>query len=181
MIRIRANTAEATRQLRELRRAALDSPEVAAAMNQVAQRFLTDMRRRFEQNSRGAGFWPDLAPVTKLRRLTKTKAQRTKLDRQARKEGKTRAQILEAAVSAVRLPILVDTGILRNSLTILNRTPRSVSIGTQIEYARYHQSGIRVPKRAIVVEPSEEVIVQAQNDVARGISRYLARTRAARG
>lgn len=153
------------------------SPEMSTALQQSGQRVLTFTRRRFEANSRSGGNseWPDLAPSTKIRRLSKTKAQRAKTARQAKQKGTTRRAVLEAAARSIKLQILVDTGILRSSLSILEIGPRNIRIGTAVNYARRHQFGEGVPVRQIVVPPSAETELAIAGDVGRAITRIAAR------
>jgi phage gpG-like protein len=47
--------------------------------------------------------------------------------------------------------LLIDTGRLKNSIRIMNMTNMSVTIGTSVFYAEYHNNGTsRIPKRKFI-------------------------------
>lgn len=160
-------------------------PDIADAFRQVNAIILGFERRRFETLSRSGGNseWPDLALSTKLRRLTKTKTQRTRYNRAANKGGfKSRAAYLRSIVGSQKFAILVDTANLRNSLSgqaadsINELLPMGGRVGTRVKYAAAHQYGLgRVPKRRIIVPPPPDVIQRCVNAVARGINRAMDR------
>jgi phage gpG-like protein len=78
-------------------------------------------------------------------------------------------------------PPLVKTGRLFNSLANLRGAPneinkRNATFGTNVEYAKFHQSGTRqMPKRQIVFEPLgfRRTIAQAGADHIIGVRRAL--------
>ncbi len=53
-------------------------------------------------------------------------------------------------------PILMRTKRLRNSIKMMGRTKYSVSIGTELNYAKYHNNGTgRLPKRQFIGESTK--------------------------
>lgn len=178
MLRIQVvNPLAVAQQTAAVGRVIRDSPEVTRVMPLIGQRILTFTRRRFENLSRsgGSGEWPDLAPATKRARLTKTKTQRQRLDRQARQAGVRRRDLLADAIRAAKLPILVDTGTLRNSLSIIRVDRRAVSVGTAIHYAAAHQYGRRhLPIRRIVAPPDRQTLEEINADFARVVRQAIA-------
>jgi hypothetical protein len=147
-----------------------DHPAFAAWKGYAGERYLTFIRRRFMENSRGGGEWPDLSPATKMARLRKTQ----KGKRIAKKVRKMQEFIqgyfpdsdlaLRSSMEALGLhfDILRDTGTLFNSLSmggagnVFQEDADGITVGTQIGYASYHQEGRGVPQRKILVPPDTE-------------------------
>ncbi len=64
--------------------------------------------------------------------------------------------------------LLVDTGRLKNSIRIMNMTNTSVTIGTNVFYAQFHNEGTRkMPKRQFIGESAKlnRTIVQKISDL----------------
>lgn len=109
-----------------------DVKDLSEAFREIAKDFREGERRQFDTSGGyGAGGWRSLSPAT------------------VAKKGHAR--------------ILVDTGTLRDSLT--GETPYSIEIvrpleltvGTKVDYARYHQTGTnRMPARPIIALPEEQ-------------------------
>jgi phage gpG-like protein len=63
---------------------------------------------------------------------------------------------------------LVASGRLRDSLTRARVTPHSVSIGTEVPYARFHQYGTRrMPARPPIMPASPRLSRMARDEVSR--------------
>lgn len=172
-------------------------PDLAIAFKRVGARILGFERRRFLTLSRsgGTGEWPDLAVSTKVRRLTKTQTQRQKVnqglqdarDKRALKgkAGKlTRLEYLNRIAKGRKLPILVDTAILFNSLSggtpdsINDLLPDGIRLGTRVKYAKYHQDPEtpgRPPRRRIIVAPDAPTLASCAADIEAGLTRMLSR------
>lgn len=140
--------------------------------------YLGHMRREFQIASRGGGKWPDLAPSTKMQRYFKAggRFQRTK--------GIKRADRL-AQVANVPFPILYDTGTLYTSLApgqpgnIFTHSNDSVSAGTEIEYAHFHQQGgARLPQRIILTQPTPEILEDMTPPIVAGFRAMIMRAMA---
>lgn len=161
------------------------NPDIAVAFKRVGARMLGFQRRRFLTFSRSGGNaeWPDLAISTKIRRLSKTKTQRKKLDTRAKKEKKaSRAALLREIAASVKLPILVDTSTLLNSLStgatgnIDQMLPDGVRVGSRVKYAAFHddppQPG-RPPRRRIIAPPDTSTLDAMRSDVETGVMRAV--------
>jgi hypothetical protein len=147
---------------------------------QWGARYLAFARRRFTEQSRGGGEWPDLAPATKKarrgggRRKTRSKRARTKTT--SRGTGR-------------KFAILKDTGTLFNALTIgapgnlFRRVNGGIRVGfggpathpdgdaTIRDIAVFHDQGDGVPKRQIIVPPDRPTQIGMQGDTQRAVQR----------
>lgn len=134
------------------------------------RQYMGAMRRRYTAASSNDGTWKDLAPSTKEKRLRKAGA---KFPRQ---KGSTAAQ----RVANLPIPILYDTGKLLSSIVpgeagnIFEVLTDRVRSGSAVSYAKYHQSGgARLPQRAILVAPAQEVVAQMIAPVRQGLVRVV--------
>lgn len=122
--------------------------DLSDAFREIAKDFHESEERQFDtEGGYGAGGWAPLAPST-----IESKARRGFPDR-----------------------ILVRTGQLRDSL--MGRGPRAVEVvrplelrvGTELDYARYHQRGTRrMPARPVIMLPEEQ-----KTRMHKTIHRYL--------
>jgi hypothetical protein len=154
---------------------------------QAAARYLTFIRRRFNELSRSGGSseWPDLALSTKVARLRARKGSRAKLKRMV-KAIPTRRKLDKAVgsleLSGTRFSILRDTSVLFNSLT--QGSPGNVSepmddgirVGTIVNYATYHQNPTtpgRPPQRKILVPPDAATMEAIKRALRAGLTKAL--------
>lgn len=144
------------------------SGPMADAAALAAARYMSFVRQRFIQQSKGGGDWPDLADSTKLARARRTKYGRRKF-RQKRidmiaanwqNRFASYAEANAATVSSMHFDILRDRGLLLNSLSQGQPGNRQstveygIAVGTAMSYAKYHQEGgPHLPKREIIVQP----------------------------
>jgi hypothetical protein len=149
---------------------------IRQALKQWAVRYMTFIQRRYRANSRGAGEWPDLAESTKRRR-----------------RGPRRGR-----GGARKFSILIDTGTLfaatdpifqRKPGQLQDDIPFGVRVGfggpaghpggraTIADIASFHQTGAgRLPRREILVPPTETVMRQMGSDMSRAVSRMIGET-----
>jgi|GEM_PF-3269652 len=137
--------------------------------------YLGAMRKRFSSASHGDGTWPDISPSTKLKRYYKAGG------RFKRTKGITRMDRLRQ-IASVPFPILYDTGLLYTSLypgspgNILAESPDSISAGSDVPYAVYHQlGGGRLPQRSILVTPTQEILDQMTAPITAGFRAMIAK------
>lgn len=160
------------------------TPEGAAMYRQWAARYLGFARRRYVENSRGAGGWPPLKASTQRRR---------------RKGGRGRGGVDQVKVRSQRtggkVAILIDTGMLLSQLDIgspdsfrlisngvrvgfLSNAPhqegrRSITVA---ELAAIHDQGLgNVPARRIIVPPRPSVVQGMVADTRRAAAALAAR------
>jgi phage gpG-like protein len=151
---------------------------------QASALYLGFIRRRFVDESRGGGAWPDLALSTKVARLRKTQAGRKKYEQAKSKAGKGRYGLIRGRainrlqVAGLRFAILRDTSTLFNSLStgspgsIIELQPASIRVGTAIGYAKFHQNPTvpgRPPKREIFVAPDSPTERRIQQVLAQAV------------
>jgi hypothetical protein len=156
-------------------RYAMGDPDILAGHENAQAVYLGHMRREFQVASRGGGKWPDLAASTKMQRYYKAGGRFT------REKGVTRAMRLEQ-ISSVPFPILYDSGSLYTSLypgqpgSIFMHSNDSVSAGTEIPYARYHQEGTgRMPQRIVLTPPTRELLNEMTAPIVAGFRAMINR------
>lgn len=109
---------------------------------------------------------------------------RRKIADAERSRGRTAATASRKAADAKGTPagpveILRDTGILFNSLSqgapghFERLQPTIITVGSIIQYAKYHQLGDGVPQRLILVEPDPQTAVNMKLEIEGGAKRAL--------
>lgn len=174
------------------------NPIMQAAWNQCAALYLGEMRNRFQKASRGDGTWQDLAAGTKLQRARALKpgtkkgdagretTRRKQFDAKTRKafrqDGGTINKVRERLIAGMKFAILKDTSLLFNSLTqgapgsVATEIPFGVRIGTNIKYAKHHQSPTRPgrpPKRTILIQPTERTLTRIKQILETAVRRAM--------
>lgn len=144
----------------------------------AAARYLAFVRARFIRASRGDGTWKPLALATKIKRLQKIAPARLRQFIHVT-PGRTRAEQLANLAGTRPFPILRDTGLLFNSLTsgapgsVRQYGQDSVTVGTNIKYAGFHQNGGtipgRPPQRTILVPPDDTTVEAMLNDLTNAL------------
>lgn len=134
------------------------------------QVYMGAMRRRYSAASGNDGTWPDIKPVTKLKRFYKAGG----------KMGRVKGSKAVDRIASVPYPILYDSGKLYNSMVpgeagnIFEVLTDRVRSGSAVSYAKYHQTGgARLPQRAILVQPAAEVVAQMVAPVREGLVRVV--------
>lgn len=147
---------------------------------QWAARYRGFVRNRFTTFARGGGNWPALAPSTIKRRRQGTKKGKRKSKRNKRGTGRIAS-------------ILWDTGTLLGALAIRFRNApgqlqRKIRNGIRVGFggparhpkgkatiadiARFHNDGLGVPQRKIIVQPD----AATKRGMASDVERHWART-----
>lgn len=154
------------------------SGHIRAALKQWAVRYRSFVQERFDTFSKGGGDWPPLSPRTIA----------------GRRKGRGSRRFAKGAVAILR-----DTGTLFGALSptftgkpgqLQEDIPFGVRVGyggphrypsggraTIADIAAFHQEGnSRLPKREIIVTPSERVLDQMAADMDRAIGRTIRST-----
>lgn len=149
--------------------------DLRRGMENAQAMYLADMRQKFQSASHGDGRWPDLAPSTKLKRYYEAGG------RFKRTKGIRHADRLKQ-VSSIPFPILYITGKFYTSLypgepeNIFTDSPDSVSAGTYVEWAHYHQEGGgRLPQRRFLIEPTDELLHRMAAPIMAGVRSMIAK------
>jgi hypothetical protein len=145
------------------------SGKLSKALSAAGVRYSGYIRRRFVEQSKGGGDWPDLAPSTQLARARKTKAGKARFKKRRAKLSDalplvSSNELTLATLAGMHFDILRDTGALLNSLTpggpLATEEPMlfgGIAVGTADRVARFHQfGGPRLPARPIIVPPDEQ-------------------------
>ena len=167
-----------------------ESGPVRDAVYQWAVRYRAAMQRRFNEFSRGGGDWPPLAESTIIGR------RHGKGGRFKRGKG---ALARARATGGGQVSILRDTGTLFGALTPAfvgvpgqhqQHIPNGIAVGfggpakhprgvaTIAGIAEYHQEGSgKLPKREILVPPSDQLMLAMTGDMERAIRKLSAQNR----
>lgn len=126
----------------------VDDAHVVAALNRLAAKVqnLGPVMREIGQIVRGDAqdnfkgqHGPDGKPWKKLSLVTlMARAHRLTKGKTHKKDGNLTKKAKAVVITA---KILMDTGVLRNSISVLEHTTNSVAVGTQNKYAATHQFG----------------------------------------
>ena len=148
---------------------------LAPVMREIGQTLKNDALANFkDQHAPDGTPWQPLSMATKLaraHRLSGGKGIRTK-------KGAIRAGA-QRIISSAR--ILLDTGVLHNSITVQEVTPSSVTVGSRIAYAAIHQFGGKAGRGRKVTIPARPFIgmsKSAERDILDAIGAHLARASA---
>ena len=153
----------------EARRAGGGRGPIGAALRAAGGAYMGFIRERYVDYSRGGGNWPPLAPST-IRSRRKGKG----------KQARQTAAIFQAqGMPAGAASILIDTGTLLGSITPgqhkTEDIPAGVRVGTEVEYAKYHQRGQGVPQREIFVQPNQRTVDRIHDILERGYQQSVNR------
>lgn len=179
-------------------RGELSGPEFAKMRIDWAARYSAFVKRRFDENSLGAGEWPALALSTvrarqgpDKRRKGKGGGSRDGVGARSSLARNRKGHLVDAGTRAIS--ILRDSGNLRRALSIgdkgnrVNNLPMGVEYGflavphvgkkakgfgpTYAQIASWHNSGTpRMPKRLILAKPNEQTTRGMAADLSRAIA-----------
>lgn len=149
---------------------------IRQALRQWAVRYMTFIQRRFRNNSRGGGDWPPLAASTKRQR-------------RGPRRGHTGKRTFSILIDTGTLFAAVDPVFQSKPGQLRDDIPFGVRVGfggpgghpggraTIADIASFHQLGAgRLPRREIIVPPTETVMRQMSGDMGRAVARMADQT-----